>query len=146
MLATSITISSVLSGGSQLIYLRLGGLPPAWFLGLTETLWGNGHDIFFASLTRRAITSLGLALLVSVIAYTFSFRRSFVRIPEFADVGPLPRARRFWLPANFLDATILRAANRRARSHFVSRTLLRSDAPLQLALAFAALGFVLAAQ
>jgi len=146
LLTTSITVSSVLSGGSQLIYLRLGGLPPAWFLGLTETLWGNGHDIFFASLTRRAITSLGLALLVSVIAYTFSFRRSFVRIPEFADVGPLPRARRFWLPANFLDATILRAAKLRACYHFVSRTLLRSDAHLQIVLAFAALGLVVAAQ
>ncbi len=89
ILATSFTISSVLSGGSPLIYQRLGGLPPAWFLGLTETLWGNGNDIFFSSLTRRAMVSLGLGLLISTVAYTFSFRRSFVRIPEFADAGPL---------------------------------------------------------
>jgi len=146
ILATSFTISSVLSGGSQLIYQRLGGLPPAWFLGLTETLWGNGNDIFFASLTRRAMLSLGLALLISVIAYSFSFRRSFVRIPEFADVGPLPRGRRFRLPAKLLDATILRAPVQRAGYHFVSRTLLRSDAHLQIVLAFAALGLVVAAQ
>ncbi len=146
ILATSFTISSVLSGGSQLIYQRLGGLPPAWFLGLTETLWGNGNDIFFASLTRRAMLSLGLALLISVIAYSFSFRRSFVRIPEFADVGPLPRGRRFRLPAKLLDATILRTPVQRAGYHFVSRTLLRSDAHLQIVLAFAALGLVVAAQ
>jgi hypothetical protein len=146
ILATSFTISSVLSGGSQLIYQRLGGLPPAWFLGLTETLWGNGNDIFFASLTRRAMLSLGLALLISVIAYSFSFRRSFVRIPEFADVGPLPRGRRFRLPAKLLNATILRAPVQRAGYHFVSRTLLRSDAHLQIVLAFAALGLVVAAQ
>ena len=146
ILATSFTISSVLSGGSQLIYQRLGGLPPAWFLGLTETLWGNGNDIFFASLTRRAMLSLGLALLISVIAYSFSFRRSFVRIPEFADVGPLPRGRRFRLPAKLLDATILRTPVQRAGYHFVSRTLLRSDAHLQIVLALAALGLVVAAQ
>jgi len=146
VLATSFTVSSVLSGGSQLMYQRLGGLPPAWFLGLTETLWGNGHDIFFASLTRRAMASLGLALLISIIAYTFSFRRSFVRIPEVADVGPLPRGRRFRLPAMLLDTTILRAAKLRACYHFVSRTLLRSDAHLQIVLAFAALGLVVAAQ
>lgn len=146
ILATSFTISSVLSGGSQLIYQRLGGLPPAWFLGLTETLWGNGNDIFFASLTRRAMLSLGLALLISVIAYSFSFRRSFVRIPEFADVGPLPRGRRFRLPAKLLGATILRTPVQRAGYHFVSRTLLRSDAHLQIVLALAALGLVVAAQ
>jgi len=146
VLATSFTVSSVLSGGSQMIYERLGGLPPAWFLGLTETLWGNGDDIFFASLTRRAMASLGLALLISIITYTFSFRRSFVRIPEVADVGPLPRGRRFRLPAILLDATILRAAKLRACYHFVSRTLLRSDAHLQIILAFAALGLVVAAQ
>jgi hypothetical protein len=145
-LATSFTITAVLSGGSRLLYERLGRLPPAWFLGLTETLWGNGDDIFFASLTRRALVSLALALLISVVAYAFSFRRSFVRIPEVADVGLLPRGRRFRLPAIFLDATILRDPKQRACYHFISRTLLRSDAHLQIVLAFAALGLVVAAQ
>ncbi len=146
VLATSFTVSSVLVGSSHLIFQRLGGLPPAWFLGLTETLWGNGNDIFFVSLTRRAIVSLGLALLISTIAYALGFRRSFVRIPEFADVGPLPRGRRFRLPAILLDATILRDPKRRACYHFVSRILLRSDAHLQIVLGFAALGLVVAAQ
>jgi hypothetical protein len=146
LLATSFTITGVLSGGSRLLYERLGRLPPAWFLGLTETLWGNGNDIFFASLTRRALVSLALALLISTIAYTIGFRRCFVRIPESADVGPPPRGWRFRLPALFLDATILRDARLRASYHFVSRTLLRSDAHLQIVLAFAALGLVVAAQ
>jgi len=146
VLATSFTVSPILSGGSKLIYLRLGGFPSVWFLALTETLWGNGSDVYFASLTRRAMVSLGLALLVSIIAYTLSFRRSFVRIPEFADVGPLPRSRPFPLPAVFLDATILRDAKLRACYRFISRTLLRSDAHLQIVLAFVALGLVVAAQ
>jgi hypothetical protein len=146
VLATSFTVSSELSGSSQLIHQRLGGFPSAWFLGLTETLWGNGNDIFFASLTRRAMISLGFALLISITAYTLSFRRSFVRIPELADVGPLPRGQRFRLPTILLDATILRDAKLRACYHFVSRTLLRSDAHLQIVLAFAALGLVVAAQ
>jgi hypothetical protein len=146
VLATSFTVFSILSHGSQLTHQRLGGFPSAWFLGLTETLWGNGHDIFFASLTRRAIVSLALSLLVSVLAYAFSFRRCFVRIPEVADVGPLPRGWRLRLPAILLDVTILRSAKRRACYHFVSRTLLRSEAHLQIVLAFAALGLVVAAQ
>jgi len=145
-LATSFSVSSVLSGGSQMIFQRLGGLPPAWFLGLTETLWGNGNDIFFASLTRRAILSLELALLISIIAYALSFRRSFVRIPEVADVGPLLRGWRLWLPTIVLDATILRDQKQRACYYFAARTLLRSDAHLQIALGFAALGLVVAAQ
>ncbi len=146
VLATSFTVSSFLSGRSGIIPSRFGGLPPFWFLGLTETLWGRGNDIFFASMTHRALVSLGLALLVSILAYTSSFRRSFVRIPEFADVGPLPRGQRFRSPTKLLDATILRAAEQRGCYHFVSRTLLRSDTHLQIVLAFAALGLVVAAQ
>jgi hypothetical protein len=145
-LATSVTISSILSRRAPVNPLLLGALPPVWFLGLTETLWGRGQDIFFAAMTRRALVSLGLTLLISVVAYALSFRRSFVRIPEFADVGPLPRAQRFGLPSKILDATILRDPKRRACCHFVSRTLLRSDAHLQIVLAFAALGLVVAAQ
>ena len=145
-LATSVTISTILSRHAPVNPSLLGALPPVWFLGLTETLWGRGHDIFFAAMTRRALVALVLTLLISIISYAVSFRRSFVRIPESADVGPLPRAQRFRLTAKILDATILRDPKRRACYHFVSRTLLRSDAHLQIVLAFAALGLVVAAQ
>ncbi|HEY6266757.1 MAG TPA: hypothetical protein VIX11_00545 [Candidatus Acidoferrum sp.] len=145
-LATSVTISTILSRRAPVNPSLLGALPPVWFLGLTETLWGRGHDIFFAAMTRRALIWLDLTFLVSVFAYAVSFRRSFVRIPEFTDVGPLPRAMHFRLPAKIIDATILREPKLRACFHFVSRTLLRSDAHLQIVLAFAALGLVVAAQ
>lgn len=145
-LATSGTVSTILSRRAPVNPSLLGALPPIWFLGLTETLWGRGDDIFFAAMTRRALAALGLTFFISFIAYALSFRRSFVRIPEFADVGPLPRALRFRLPAKLLNATIVRDPKRRACYHFVSRTLLRSDAHLQIVLAFAALGLVVAAQ
>jgi hypothetical protein len=145
-LTTSFTISSILSSRSPLNRSLAGALPPFWFLGLTETLWGRGKDTFFASMTRRAELSLALASVVAVIAYALSFRRSFLRIPEVADVGPLPRGRRFPLFSALLDATILRAPQQRACYHFVSRTLLRSEAHLQIVLAFAALGVVVATQ
>jgi len=58
----------------------------------------------------------------------------------------LPRGQRFRSPTRLLDTTILRAPVQRACYHFVSRTLLRSDAHLQIVLAFAALGLVVAAQ
>jgi hypothetical protein len=146
MLASSFTAASLFSLNSQALRFQFGLFPPIWFLGVTETLWGRGSDTFFAAMAHHATIGLSLALLLSVIAYALSFRRSFVRIPETTDVGPLPRLRRFRAPGALLDWTILRAAHPRACYHFVSRTLLRSEAHLQVVLAFAALGVIVAAQ
>jgi hypothetical protein len=79
-------------------------------------------------------------------AYALSFRRSFIRIPEMADAGPLPRFRHSFSPLAPVHNAILRVAPQRACYHFVARTLLRSDGHLQILLGFAALGLVLAAE
>jgi hypothetical protein len=146
MLASTLTAVSLFSPNSHDLRFQFGLFPPIWFLGITETLWGRGNDIFFAAMAHRALIGLALALFVSVFAYALSFRRSFVRIPETADVGPLPRMRRFRLHGALLDGTILRSEHLRACYHFVLRTLLRSEAHLQVILAFAALGIIVAAE
>jgi hypothetical protein len=146
MLATSFTAASLFSPGALGRHSPIGLWAPVWFLGITETLWGRGADFFFRAMARRALVGLAVALFISVVAYSLSFRRSFMRIPELADSGPLPRLRKFQLPSRLLDHTILRSAHPRACYHFVSRTLLRSEAHLQVVLAFLALGIIVAAE
>jgi hypothetical protein len=117
-----------------------------WFIGIAEMLWSGSKDSFFVEMAQRALFALALSFVVSLAAYALSFRRSFVRIPETADVGPLPRVRSLRFPRDLLDSTLLRAAHPRACFHFVSRTLLRSEAHLQVVFSFAAIGVILAAQ
>jgi hypothetical protein len=146
LLATSFAVPSFLSDGTQISTLASHLLPPVWFLGLGQTFWGNVANPVFAALTRTALFALGLTLVMAFLAYALSFRRSFVRIPEGADAGPLPRSHFRFFRINFFDRTILRDAPQRACFHFITRTLFRSETHLQIASAFFAMGLVVGAQ
>jgi hypothetical protein len=146
LLATSFAVTSFLGQLAGISKLAVNLLPPVWFLGLGQTLWGNGHNPFFAALTRSALFALGISLVVAVLSYALSFRRSFIRIPETAEIGPLPRSQFRLLPVGLLDRFILRNATQRACFHFITRTLLRSEAHLQIASAFVAMGMVVSVQ
>jgi hypothetical protein len=97
-------------------------------------------------MARAGLLALGISLTVAVLSYALSFRRSFIRIPETAEVGPLPRSQFHLLPVNLFDRAILRDPPQRACFHFITRTLLRSEAHLQIASAFVAMGLVVGAQ
>jgi hypothetical protein len=146
LLATSFAVPSFLAQGSRMNARAITALPPVWFLGICETLWGNGGDPFFGAMTRTALLALGIALVVAILSYALSFRRSFIRIPETAEVGPLPRSHLHILPVKLFDRVILRDLPQRACFHFVTRTLLRSESHLQIASAFVAMGLVVSAQ
>ncbi len=146
LLATSFTVPSYLAQAERMNAHGISLLPPVWFLGICETLWGNGHNPFFEAMTRSALSALGISLAVAVLSYTLSFRRSFIRIPETAEVGPLPRSQFHLLPVNLFDRAVLRDLPQRACFHFITRTLLRSEAHLQIASAFVAMGLVVVAQ
>jgi hypothetical protein len=146
LLATDFAVSSFLTQLTHFSKAAVTWLPPVWFLGIGQTVWGNGHNPFFAAMRRDALFALGLCLSVAVVSYTISFRRSFIRIPETAEVGPLPRSQFHLLPVGLFDRAILRNATQRASFHFITRTLLRSEAHLQIAFAFVAMGLVLSAQ
>jgi hypothetical protein len=113
---------------------------------LARTVWLKGADSFAASISKAALSAVALCVLVAFIAYALSFRRAFLRIPEMADAGPLPRFCDSRSPLAPLHKAILRSAPQRACYHFVARTLLRSDGHLQILLGFAALGLVLCAE
>jgi hypothetical protein len=145
MLASVFAVPSLLLKTSVATAHRVAQLPPVSFLGVARTAWGI-RDPFVTTMTKAAAAAFGLAVLVSVITYTLSFRRSFLRIPETADASPLPRMGSFFSPLLLLHKTILRTPSHRSCYHFIVRTLLRSDAHLQVVSAFAALGLVAAAE
>lgn len=146
LLATVFTVPDLLEKSTAIRVERLVQLPPISFLGVARTIWGRGAEPFVAGMTHSALLALGFVILVAVVAYAVSFRRSFLRIPEIADAGPLPRVRLPFSPLSPLYKLILRVPSQRACFDFVAYTLLRSDAHLQVVLAFAALGLVAAAE
>ena len=146
LLATSFAVPSFLGQVSRMSTSALSTLPPVWFIGICETVWGNDSNVFFAAMARTAFFALGIALAIAVLSYVLSFRRSFIRIPETAEVGPLPRSQFHVLPVAFFDRAILGDPPQRACFHFITRTLLRSEAHLQVVAAFVAIGLVVSAR
>jgi hypothetical protein len=146
LIASSFTVPCLLTQLPVHIAQKTAMLPPVSFLGLARTVWLQGGDHFAAKVSKAALTAVGIVILIAFLAYALSFRRSFLRIPEMADAGPLPRLRNSISPLAPLHKAILRNAPQRACYHFVARTLLRSDGHLQILLGFAALGLVLSAE
>jgi hypothetical protein len=146
LLASVFTVPAALLGTSVARAHKMAMLPPVSFLGLARTVWGIRGDPFVDTMAKAAAFAFVLAVVVVVITYALSFRRSFLRIPETADAGPLPRMRASFSPLALVHKATLRASSHRACYHFIVRTLLRSDAHLQVVSAFAALGLVAAAE
>ena len=144
LLASSFAVPQLLSEMSIPAAHKLALLPPYSFLGVTRTIWGSAGDPFIPEMRRAAIAALVLALFIAVVAYAASFRRSFQRIPETPDSGPLPRSRVSLSPLAPVLDLVLRTPPQRACYQFAARTLLRSERHLQILLGFLALGLVLA--
>jgi hypothetical protein len=143
LLATGFAVPTFLAQLTRISKPAVLALPPVWFIGICESLWGNSYNPYYAAMARSAFFAFGVVLPVAILSYTFSFRRSFIRIPETTEAGPLPRSQFHLFPVNLFDRLILGDPPQRACFHFISRTLLRSEAHLQIAAAFVALGLVL---
>lgn len=144
LLGTSLVVPQWLTQLSVANAHRVAILPPVSFLGLLRTVWGKG-DPFVARMTIAAAASIAGAFFTTLLAYAISFRRSFMRIPETPDAGPLPRVRFSLSPLAPLREAVLNTPAQRACYHFVARTLLRSDGHLQVVSGFLALGLVASA-
>ena len=90
--------------------------------------------------------AVGLSALIAIVAYTFTFRRSFMRLPELADARPMPRISPSISPIAFLHKRLWRSPSQRACCKFVARSLLRSTVHLQTLLCFLAVGLVVSAE
>jgi hypothetical protein len=146
LLATSFAVPSFLGQAARFSRLAVHLLPPVWFLGLGQTFWGTGANPVFAGLTRTALLAIGFSIAIAFLSYALAFRRSFIRIPETAEIGPLPRSQFHLFPIGLIDRTLLRDSAHRACFHFITRTLFRSEAHLQIVAAFVAMGLVVSAQ
>ncbi len=72
--------------------VALSFLPSVWFLGFFETKLGLASPAM-AALGERAIRSLVIVIAVSIVCYTLSYRRHFLRLAEQSDNLPTSRWR-----------------------------------------------------
>lgn len=145
LVASSFVVPELLSRMSVSDAHRIALLPPVSFLGLTRTVWGRGSEPFVSEMFQAGLIALVAAFGTAMLAYAASFRRSFLRIPELPDTGPLPRTRASFSPLVYFHRMVLREPSPRASYDFMVRTLLRSESHLQILAGYAALGLVLAA-
>jgi len=122
--------------------------PPAWFLGLYETLL-LGRTPEFASLARQALGALGLAGLGFIIAYLASYKRQVRRILEGERIGARGSARWRESLGLLMQRIIFRSPGERAVFNFILRTLLNSEkhrvylgAYFGVGMAFVAMGVI----
>jgi hypothetical protein len=144
LLTTSFAVPDLLQTvGQSDRWIKL--IPSCWFLGLCQSLRGRAGPGLEA-LSRFAIPSVGLAIVLAFLGYAVGYRRHFLRIPEIAEAPASRRVPRMaWVTETF-DRWILRTPFQRGCFHFVCRTLFRSEAH-RLALAgIFGLGIVVASQ
>jgi hypothetical protein len=146
LLATSLTVPDLLGRLSVTNAHRVAVLPPVSFLGVARTVWAGAEDTFAAGMARAAMIALGVSLLTATLAYAFSFRRSFLRLPELPDARPMTRISSLLSPLAFSRKLAFRSSTHRACYQFVSRSLLRSTAHLQTLLCFLAVALVISAE
>jgi len=146
LLATGLTVPDLLGRLSVTNAERIAVLPPVSFLGIARTAWVGASDSFSARMARAALMAVGLAVLSAMVTYAFSFRRSFLRLPELADARPMTRISSFLSPLAFFRNLAFRSSSHCACCQFVSRSLLRSTAHLQTLLCFLAVGLVISAE
>jgi hypothetical protein len=142
LLVSVFTVPDFLAHASIVTARRISILPPVSILGLARTVWVSGKDPFAAGVAKAALTAFAATALTAALTYVFSFRRHFLRIPEMADAGLLPRLRLSISPLAPTHKFTLREPALRSCYYFIARTLFRSDAHLQVVSAFAAVGLV----
>jgi hypothetical protein len=146
LLATAFTVPDRLLSAAVVNARKIAMLPTLSILGIARSVWLLGADGLAVSIAKAALSAFALAALTAIVAFATSFRRSFLRIPETADASPLPRVRFSFSPLAPFARVIFRTPFQHACYQFVARTLLRSDAHLQVLSAFTALGLVATAE
>jgi len=118
--------------------------PPAWFLGLCESMRKSGGPIF-GSLAAAAVWALTLVFVLALAAFSSSFRRSYLRSAEFTESRPSSGS-----PASLLfrglDKVLLKNAFDRGCYRFALRTIFRSQEHAFIFGMFGTVGVVLASQ
>jgi hypothetical protein len=102
----------------------LNWFPPAWFLGLHQTIAPSG-EIRLENLAHRALWALGAALIAFALTYYLSYKRHLQRTLESEEPGRSESG--IWksvMPV--LHELVLRDIRERAYFCFVAKTVMRS--------------------
>jgi len=122
----------------------LRAFPPAWFLGLYETLTGS-HDAVFLALAHRAEIALALVTLVAGLAYAAAYRKHVRKTLESTEGGDGTRTRMQERLGALADR-IIKDPVERATAAFIGKTISRSAKHRIFLAAYAGVGCALAAQ
>jgi hypothetical protein len=118
--------------------------PPAWFLGLYETVLGS-QDSYFLQLRERSLTGMGVVLFLALVTYFLSYRRHAGRVLEQALSQPSGRSLIGRTESELIEICI-KNSRTRAVFAFGIQTLRRSRAH-KLVMGFClSIAFVLALQ
>jgi hypothetical protein len=119
--------------------------PPAWFVGLCQSLRGL-HNPLFGSLGVAAVVASTAAFAVAVGAYALSYKRCFLRSGETMVILPVGGGVPARLAFRLLDKTVLRGPFQRAGYRFVLKTLFRSETHSLTWIGFTGIGVIIASQ
>ncbi|HVA93654.1 MAG TPA: hypothetical protein VNI36_02005 [Candidatus Dormibacteraeota bacterium] len=118
--------------------------PPAWFLGLCESMRKSGGPVF-GSLAAAAVWSLTLVFVLALAAFSLSFRRTYLSSGESTESRPSNGS-----PASllfrWLDRVLLKSAFDRGCYRFALRAIFRSQEHAFIFGMFGTVGVVLASQ
>jgi hypothetical protein len=146
LLGTSFTVPDLLRTLPVKLAHTLALLPPVSFLGIALAVWGRAADGMGQRMLSGALMAMVPCVVTAFLAYAVSFRRSFIRLPELPDIGPLPRISFSFSPLAWFHRATFGSWSERACYQFVARSLLRSDAHLQVLSCSFAVGLVVSAE
>ena len=141
---SAVTSEQLIAAGGRYRFIGLTAsgagtwLPPVWFLGLYEVIWGFDPDVY-RRLAGTAVTTFAAALSLAAAAYGIGFRRMVKRTLETPPdasgrTGALPRA------AARLAATLARHPVAQAVAAFAAASTVRSRRHRLIIAAYVGLG------
>jgi hypothetical protein len=142
-LSTSFAVPHAIANLSAKHRSPLEFFPPVWFLSFCQSLRGRANPVM-AGLAPTAVIALAAAFVISLVAYTLSYRRCFSRLPEIADAPPGNLGTTTAGIFHLLDASILRTVFQKSGYRFVMKTLLRNEMHALTFGGFSGLGVVFA--
>jgi len=120
-------------------------LPPVWFLSLCETVRHAAAPIY-QRLGMQAWWALAGTTVLAGVAYSLSYRRCFLSIPETVEGSASKRGLLLPVLLRMANRWYLPTPARRACFAFVARTLTRSEKHFTALGSFVGMGLLLCAQ